>query len=310
MEITRFFSSLFEYLTVKRNLLVRNVSLIIPKHLLQKNVRRISPVVLQKDSDSVIAVFSGTKDLYEAFVCLHSFYHYSEEKYTLYWFDDGTLTTTEILAIEKRFINCRVISERAAREDVVRWLESYAFSGLLKLRSSLVFGRRLTNMFYYLAGKNVLQLDSDVMFLNTPTELLKAMSADSGHKDWLYNVDARTSYCTSLDKVREITGVDVMEGFNAGLVSYRPSRSDFKRLEELSMVLPVDELFFWEQTLFAVLAAEKGAMPLSSDYEVHFRHTGNQKDKVFEVACRHYCSDSRRYFYKHFNERQFSIINV
>jgi hypothetical protein len=292
---------MLEYFLVKKNALLRVMKLFFPKLKLRSEVSKIPPVVLSSDSLEVVAIFCGRKELYEAFACLHSFYYFSKTRYHLMWFDDGTLTQKDISEIKERFVNCSVIESKDADTEVEEWLNAGDMRRISELRNSLIFGKRLTSIFYYLSGKRVLQLDSDVLFLKRPEYLLEKME-EFGKEcfQWHYNVDVRTSYCASIEEIQRSTGIDVMEGFNAGVVVFSPHRDDLLFLEEVSRTLIVKDVFFWEQTLFAIMAKSRNAIPLPDEYEVHFRNSSS-RDYNLDMCSRHYCSDARPYFYSHFN---------
>lgn len=275
-----------------------------PKRQLKELVRSLDPVVLEKDSAVVLAMFCGKGEFYEGLACLYSFYRFTDHKYPLYWFDDGTMTETEISILRSGFVNSHFISLAATEGTVGKWLETEGLSSISRMRKDLIFGKRMTNILYTLSGKFVLQLDSDVLFLNEPTLLLQEMrsAATTGSAGWYYNVDVRPSYCTTDENIGAIIGEQVVPSFNAGVVFFRANPDDLRYLETVNAQgLVVNDIFFWEQTLFAILATRYHARPLPDDYEVHFKHTGSNTGRYLSVASRHYCSDSRRYLYDHFS---------
>lgn len=284
-------------------MLERKLKRIYPKIILKQRVQQLKPISLESNSNINVVMFCGKREFYEGIASLYSFYKLSSKKYSLFWFDDGTLTEVKVNALKCIFPNSTIIRSSKADKEVTDWLSSNNLSALLQLRRELIFGRRLTDIFYYLNGKSVLLLDSDVLFLRRPDFLLYNLEKFESNAicNWLYNLDIRQSYCTSVSNINKLITGHIVKKFNTGLFFFEAKISDLFYLEKVNKSgLMIEDLYYWEQTLFAILATKHKAKPLPENYDVHFRHSGKDKSPN-NVICRHYCSDSRSYFYRDFN---------
>jgi hypothetical protein len=292
-----------DFINVKANSFIRALKKAYPKKKLKWSINSLKPIELLNDSNVAIAILCGNKELYEGIASLFSFYHFSHVKYPLYWFDDGSLSKYNKDIICNKFINSNIIDYNQANSQVIPWLKNNSLHSLVELREKLIFGRRLTDINFFLDSKNVLLIDSDVLFLNNP-EILVDILTEASHKGsskWIYNIDVRESYCTTIDNIKRTTGIDIARSFNAGLFFFKSSKQNLFKLEEINrMGLPIEKIYYWEQTLFALLTTINTGVPLPEDYDVHYRYSKKGEEKYFTAKSRHYCSDSRINFYHDF----------
>jgi len=296
-------NELVQFFSIKFNASLREFIKFYPKKRLKQLVRQIKYIEIEKDNKVAIAMFCGSKELYEGIASLLSFYYFSDIKYPLYWFDDGTLSKNQIKIIYSKFTNATVISHHEGDKDVVDWLKANSLNSLLNIRKNLIFGRRLTDINFFLHEKHVLLLDSDVLFLNYPEVLLTGLAdvAKGFSPKWLYNIDVRESYCTSTENIKASTGIDIIRDFNTGLFFFESSRQNLFQMEKINQSgLLVDHIYYWEQTLFALLTTLHSGIPLPEDYDVHYRYAQKTDPKYLNAKSRHYCSDSRISFYYDF----------
>lgn len=273
-----------------------------PKYLLKRKIKSLPPLRLEEECEIVVAIFCGKEQVAEGLASCYSFYKLTDKRYPLYWFDDGTLCKNQMNEIKSIFPNAQIIVSTKSDVEVGEWLRKNDCFHLAELRKSQVFGKRLTDINFYLNGKAVLLLDSDVLFLQSPVLLLNNLRhfEETNNCKWVYNVDVRESYCTTIGNINEASGLSVVRDFNAGLFFFKTSLDNLVYLESIcANGLSVEKLYYWEQTLFAILATKHKADPLPGNYDVHFRLTGNSVKRMNAVS-RHYCSDARPFFYKDF----------
>ena len=290
---------------IKSRMILKSMRLLLPKQRLKSKVKRLAPVTLENDGKVTVSIFCGRGELYEGVASLYSFYYFSDKKYPLHWHEDGTLSASDISYLNRVFPNIKII--RRADADVMsgNLMASHSFHFMPILRSTLIFGVRLVDINYYADGKWVLQLDSDVLFLEKPTMLLENMQrADKeGNANWMYNKDIRSCYCTSSENIYEVIKAPVIEQFNSGVTFYKAAKDNIGYLESVCAAgLPNDGYYYWEQTLFAILMTRYKALPLPDNYDVHYRFSGSPGPASLKVVSRHYCGNARDYFYRDFDQ--------
>jgi hypothetical protein len=165
---------------------------------------------------------------------------------------------------------------------------------LRHIRDNLIFGPRLIDIHIFACNYRILQLDTDVLFLNKPYFLLNILLSTG--KKFYFNLDIKNSYSGTINEIKLSTNIDILDRFNGGLSVFEAESSVLKFYADMiNKNVPNYDFYYWEQTLFSLMMSDKNAMPLPDDYDVHYRFK-NYND--LNVPSRHYCGDSRVNYYK------------
>lgn len=306
------FYSYIKKIRTKRNIMRKTLALRKPKRVLKRNVLTLAPIHLENKSKVKVTIFCGKRDIYEGIASLYSFYFFSDKKYSLVWHEDGSLTDDDINTLQRIFNNIKIVFRKEADSTMVSWLNSNNYEYMQQLRSSLIFGVRLVDINYFSTGSYVLQMDSDVLFLNKPTALLEqmAMAEKSREASWLYNVDIKSSYCTSTENIVSIINEQPIDRFNAGLTFFKANQNNIGYFEEVCRKgLKVDIHYYWEQTLFSLLMKNQKAKALPDSYDVLYRYSKAPGVESRNANSRHYVDAARPHFYSDFNDYLFRLYN-
>lgn len=273
------------------------------KYRLSLDLKELQTFKLEKDSSIVIAILCGKKTVDEAIATLYSFYSNTDRRYSLAIFDDGTLTFDCCNKIHYYFKNSYSLLRKEADEKVLSFLDKEHLLKIKELRHNLVFASRLTDINFFMNGKIVIQLDSDVLFFNEPSEILQIVEGNCGEQKYFsYNKDIMSSYCGNIEAIYKATGIKITPNFNAGLCTYIASVKNLYFFEEkLAEGLPVKNLYYAEQTLLALLMTVREANPLPPVYDLGFQIYRPFEENVLKVKSRHYCGYTRPFFYPHFH---------
>lgn len=280
------------------NKLRKTTRLIVPKLQLRRHIKRFGKIELNSDTNIVVTMLCGKKTIYEGIASLLSFYSSTQKNYALYIFDDGSLDAQAAGQLSRYFSNYQIIWRKDSDKLAETYLLSHGFDKLLYLRKKLVFASRLTDVNLYLEGKTIIQLDSDVLTLQRPVELLEI--AEQGQHPWAFNKDVADAYCLTRQEIRERTGIDILETFNAGLCMFPADKRHLTFFEANLRNILTDQLYYTEQTLMALLMTVNHGQTLPQDYDLGFRCYDSPQVTPLDVKTRHYCGYSREYFYPHF----------
>jgi hypothetical protein len=208
--------------------------------------------------------------------------------------DDGTLRPADRETLRGFFPETRFISAAETKEALDRVLPEATFPFLRKIRRGYLNLRKLTDVHAVGTGWTLV-MDSDVIFLRRPVELLEAVEKSA----WAHMVDCQTSYGCAVDLLESLAGRKVHPRLNAGLLHMNSPEVDWEFLEAAARAILAKEGFsyYLEQALLGVLMARKEARPLTArDYLVN--PTEAQVIGRREVA-HHFVDRSILEFYRH-----------
>jgi len=154
--------------------------------------------------------------------------------------------------------------------------------------------RKLTDV--HDVGEPSLFLDSDMLFFDSPDEILNWMDAPN---DFMYMQDAVASYGYSPKLMEELARGHLPERLNSGLYALPPNSIDYDYLEFCCkrMTMVEGPQYLQEQAMTALLFSGREAIVLPrKDYRVLPDLTEGQ----FPTAkLHHYVSHSKRSYFQH-----------
>lgn len=172
---------------------------------------------------------------------------------------------------------CRVVPgitfiRKEAAEEKLNQRYPDCFTLLKQWRKQHVYSAKVVDFHLFGDSQSLILLDSDVLCLQKPVELLSALRESSTVCTW--NEDEKSFYPTDLSRLRQITGVEVPPRFNSGLVMIRRLKTeDLAFAEDLLASFQengINILHHWtEQAIIAALSTRHSrSYALASGYSV------------------------------------------
>ncbi len=236
-----------------------------------------------------IHVLTSSKDWLNLIWTLKSFYYYSGRKYSLCIHDDGTLTKESYNILQHHFPDAHLIDRKMADEKMLVLLKPYP--RCLEFRQTNHLSPKVFDFVAYLESDRMLLLDSDVLFFQEPTELLRRIESPT----YMYNCvnrDIASAYTVEPTVVREFMGFTMQPRFNSGLGLIQKKSINLDWIEEFLGISGIIG-HFWriEQTLLALCSSKFGVELLPEEYNVRL------EKGIKTSPCRHYVGAIRHLMY-------------
>ena len=209
---------------------------------------------------------------------LKSFYRAAGVRYPLSIQIQGRAPARVRLTLERHFPNARIVSQQEADGRVNPQLEARGWLRLLEARRQNQYLQKLTDNVLLSGFRNVILLDSDVLFFRRPDELLDFTGRH------IFQQDQASNYL-----VENAAGVTVAPRLNAGLMKFQPAHISLARCDEYLADFPTYQGWL-EQTLLALYASETGtAQLLPATYLISF----DRSIDPGTLVARHYAGPTR-----------------
>lgn len=237
-----------------------------------------------------IHVMTSKDDWLNLLWALKSFYWASRRRYALCIHDDGSLRSDDVATLRAHFPQARIVERKAADERV-----RAALAGLPRcrqFRETNLLAPKVFDFPAYLEAERMLLLDSDVLFFEEPTELLRRIE-DLEYTRNCFNADVESSYTVDESVVREQGGFELQPRINSGLALVHRESLKYEWVEEFLGYAGLLGGHFWriEQTIYALCSSRFGVDLLPEDYAVRLNAgIGNS-------PCRHYVGAIRHWMY-------------
>jgi len=202
--------------------------------------------------------------------------------------DDGSLNLTDKEILSSSIANSTIIDRKIADVEIANHLSKHPMCNKFRLIDShihLWHKIKLFDYFFFSKTKKVLGMDTDLLFMRKPEEVLKFLREDVP----FYFPDIQSAYCFN-DPKTEITTIDKV---NTGLI-YIPSEK-FYNLDSiehaLTNLLRGDINYFpsWiEQSAFAHMFHENGKYKVLSPSKYKIPYF--QQVDIETIECLHFVS--------------------
>lgn len=234
----------------------------------------------------------GRGDTYAALWSLKSFYHFSCVRYPLTLHCQGDFSQDDLILLQHHFPYARVISQSEANACVDPWLTENHWECMRAQRRADFLLQRITDFYFFGQSVNILAFDSDVLFFQTPKELLMAERSPLGYQ--YFQRDCADSYTISLHRAIRELGIFLLPRLNCGITLAAREALNPARYEHLLQHPALAERHWHrEQTLRALAAcAGKRARYLPASYVLRIQAT----TAPGEWVARHYVSPIREQF--------------
>lgn len=161
------------------------------------------------------------------------FKHYYGDQFIPVIHEDGSFTELDVQNLKEVVPDIRVILRHDADRRIKSHLENFELCSHFRFAEHhTIFRIKLFDPFLLSESKNVLYLDSDILFCKTPTELINCIKQGVG----CYLRDSWSAYCVPFRDEDNDTTIDRF--INAGL-TYFPTEDHFslKYIEECLSIL-------------------------------------------------------------------------
>jgi hypothetical protein len=187
-----------------------------------------------------------------------SFYHFARVDWPVTFHDGGGLDRRISRELVSHFPNAQVIGWDEATQLVEPRLLEAGFSNIARARRANVMVRKLVDSASLAAAPNVVCMDSDVLIVDRPDELIQ-LGEGRPATAW-FNRDSHDMYSITREQAAAWFGLDLPGRVNAGLslIPVRVVDLEFLNQAFASNRIPVDKDVFPEQTVCALLAARLG----------------------------------------------------
>lgn len=252
------------------------------------DVLRTPPVAVGDDGQCEIHVLTSASDWVNCIWALKSFYRATQRPYHLCIHDDGTLPEHAQRQFQNHFPKARLISRAAADLAMEQALSNYPKCQEFRRANSLA--PKVLDAIYYLQAERMLLLDSDVLFFESPNELLRRIDFKNPRNS--ANPDCASAYTIDPETVSKRFGFALAERFNSGLALIHTNSVP---LDWVETFLELDGIHAhpWrvEQTLLALCSSRYGLELLPEEYAVRLQ-------PGIAGPCKHYVGRIRHLFYK------------
>lgn len=260
------------------------------KKIYAGKIFKTKPVVCDKEGRLELHMLTCERDLECTMWSLKTFYYFSGIKPRLIIYDDGSLTEDSVSTLTSHFVNCQIVRRERLDRDIGDFLKAYkmnleyinvgSYLGLLK-----IFGPA-----YYAKSEYMLILDSDVLFLNKPKEILEHIAGGTP----FYLSDCMDAYTYPMEFLNDLMKIKMVHKINAGF--YFISKNDFDGILDLgeayfkkvSQMGHKHKTLWREQTLVAMNLSKLNAERLGCDYQI------SKKPVTARTICHHFVSDGSR----------------
>lgn len=238
-----------------------------------------------------VHVMCWRRDWLAALWTIKSLYRYAQVQYPLVVHLHSALGDRALGKLRQHLPNARIVP----RPEADRHAEDYFSRNGLPLtracRLANAFVPKLTDFQLFASGKNVLGLDSDVLFFRQPKELV--ITDDKPLEHQYFQRDAFDNYNgLTPEQARRELGVELAPLINVGLTLRARHHVDLRRVEAFMHhpVAGAPQRMHTEQAVHALCASEQGNVRFLPDSYCIW--LGAERD-CDQLICRHYCGPSR-----------------
>jgi hypothetical protein len=214
-------------------------------------------------SELQVHILTSQRDYVMACWAVVSFYAVSGGREPVVFHDDGTLNRDAVAGIRSLFPGARIVLRNEA-DAIVQ--EKFKFQPLLlMLRERLPHLMKILDFRSFSNTRRIIMVDSDVLFLSRPNELLEP---GESHK---FSRDVQSAYVISPGELKKGTGIDLPLSINCGIASVLREAVDIEMMEwflrsgyvDLERCSP-----YVEQTLWALECGRTGFEFLPASYRI------------------------------------------
>lgn len=261
-------------------------------HAIKRSIFYFPPVKANGSAQKLV-VMATPKTFLESLWTAYGWMRLAGEPFSLLVLIDGAVSES----MRADFARCFVGGEiREAREFIGDSLRSHRL--LNALVQDNIYGRKVGALLVLSQQTSFFYSDADVVPFAAPTEMLEALRAGR----IVYNEEMEASYDPLVEKAFRAEGVEMVRGFNSGLMTLPRGSLDLELAERIIVSLPPEHFHYYiEQGLIAGLCFKQGATPLpSTRYGTSWKGMWFWQEDIESydgLVCRHFCGPVRHLMY-------------
>ena len=238
-----------------------------------------------------VHMLTGKNDWQLAAWALASFFHFTEQTWTVVIHDDGTLPSEAKDELKRLFRSAQIIGRDEADTKMEKVLAAFPLCHDYRNKHPLAL--KIFDVPQLAMADRFILLDSDVLFFSYPREIADWVTR--GTPECWFNEDIQEGSLITADQAWSDLGVPLWPRVNSGLGLLAKAAMDLEFCERALGETSILKGHVWriEQTLFALCASRhgKGGL-LPKTYEVSLG-----KDASSDAIARHYVGAVRDRFY-------------
>jgi hypothetical protein len=242
-----------------------------------------------------IYFLTGKRYLYQTLFCIQSLAHVTQTKFKFILVDDGSFDDKLIARINLQLPGATVITTEIINENLENHLPKEKHKALHQKRLSYPHIKKLIDIHTLPGDEWKLVLDSDMLFWDEPTELIKWLQKPERS---LHMIDCIESYGYSTMLMESISDSTIKPLINVGVIGLNSHRINWDKLENWVKILEEKEgtSYYLEQALTAMLIGDNPSIRLNAEkYIVNpTKETVQKRTGILH----HYVDLSKNEYYK------------
>jgi len=235
------------------------------RYVAPTRILKAKAIETEISGDVTVCVLTSRKDWFACLWSLVSFYEFSGLRLPLLIYSDGTLEENHARQLAKVFPNARFIHSSVGESLVAKELSCYP--NCRRFRKLQPYARKIIDLPILGNSPYILILDSDVLFLRRPEELIQYLGSNLCSR-FVFERDFQEAYFATIDEIRERFSVDVASRVNVGIIAADVSNFDYAKIERWLAQDEVAQHPWAEQTLWAMYAGRERTTILGAAYDV------------------------------------------
>ncbi|NEU06793.1 glycosyl transferase [Flavihumibacter sp. R14] len=214
------------------------------------------PTVISNPEGLPIYFLTGKDYLYQTLFCIHSLSKATKVNFKFILIDDGSMDDLIRRQIHHQLPGSQIITSLMIKENLNNFLPQHLYPYLHHKRSIYPHIKKLTDIHTIPGSSWKLVLDSDMLFLNEPDELISWLQEP---KEPLHMIDCEESYGYSEKLMSELSRTTIPSLVNVGAIGLNSQQINWKTLEAWAQSLEEKEgaCYYLEQALTAMLIGDK-----------------------------------------------------
>lgn len=253
------------------------------------------PPVISASDGLPIYFLTGKNYLYQTLFCIYSLILVANVEFRFILVDDGSFNEELIARIKKQLPGADIVTKENIAQNLRKVIPAEQYPCLHHKRSVYPHIKKLTDIHSLPHDGWKLVLDSDMLFWNTPVELI----------DWLKNpttpihmIDCEESYGYSMSLMEDISGKSIQPLINVGVIGLNSNDISWYDVENWIKALEAKEgtSYYLEQALTAMLIRNRCSTVLEASNYIVNPNTNAIKNQ--QGILHHYVDISKDGYYK------------
>ncbi len=235
------------------------------RYIAPAKILQTDAICTETEGSVTVCVLTSRKDWQACLWSLVSFYELSGLRLPLLIYSDGTLGEHELGHLGTVFPTARIVSSAEGETAVSKSLSGYP--NCMRFRSAQVYARKIIDLPILCGSPFMLMIDSDVLFLKRPAELMKHLLSNRRGR-FVFLRDFQDAYFASGLDIKTTFDIEISPRVNCGIMFADVSNFEYGKLERWLGQSGVQDHPWAEQTLWAMYARQERTDLLGKEYDV------------------------------------------